>query len=270
MVSPQSPIIEFKLSPSYDKGHVLFWRLDPFYVVTGREEVTLEVSGAPDFSDIRTVIPTKLTDFFALDRTNAKQGHGKDTCYRLKIVSDGVTTYSKTLFFAAARYGRREYVIAREIQRKELLRARKFTGAEMYLMKRRVMGTASERRPDIDPVTGERLTNEAPSQATIYGEGYHAPLRLIVSFEETESVREASAAGLGLQTHVTQGLRAVGYPPVDTYDLLADPTTDQRYQVVRQQDYCIPGTDLVIVQLIDARLLAPTSELYKIEIPSLT
>lgn len=265
-----NPFTDVKLSPSFNKGHVVSWRLDPFYLINGEEQLELEVSGTPSFSDIRNTIPGSLTAFFITDDVNEKQGHGKDTYYRLKLTIGDTIVYSRTVSFVASRYGRREYVMAREMQRKELLRARKFTGGEVYLVKRRVIAKPVELGYDIDPITMQRLTNQNPTHATEYETGYHAPVKLYASFEDYVTTRDASPGGLGLQARVQQGFRAIGYPAIDTYDLIVDPTNDQRYQVTSQQEYFFPGTDLVVTQLIEAKLLAPTSDLYKIEIPRLS
>lgn len=261
-----SPITDLKLSPSFSQGHTLYWKLDPFYIVTGQEELELEVSGAPDFSEIRNTIPAILTDFFVVDKSNTKQAHGKDTFYRLKITIGPCVEYSKTVAFVSARYHRRDYVIAREIQRKELLRARKFTGAEMYLIKRKLLGKVEVCAPDIDPITELRITNESTSLTSGFRYGYFDPLRLYVSYEDYATSRESSQSGLGLQQRTTQAFRAVSFPAVDTFDILVDPTNDQRYEVTKQAEYVFPGTDLVVVQEITASLIPPTSEIYKLPI----
>lgn len=263
-----NPFTFVKLIPSYGYGHVIQWGIDPVFGESDPHIFTVQVSGTPDFSELLYEIAVNNA-FSALDDKNVKQSFTMDLFYRVKLdTGSNNTYYSKNVNFSGARYGRREYVQAREIIRKELLRMRKYTGGQAFLLKRKIHGIQLN-DPTVDPITGVPLTDQHTGQGSHFAVGYYTPLAFYVSFEDDQKSRKQGPEGLGLTDITQQNFRTIGFPIVETYDVIVEPLNDQRYLVKQKEEHYFPGTDLILVQILETQLIPNTDPVYKIEVPKI-
>jgi hypothetical protein len=263
-----NPFTSAKVAPAYTAGHFVYWSIDPTFNEEGPHNFTVEVSGTPDFSEIEYSIPAGNAFSITDPAIKFKQSFALDLFYRIKLTTgDDNTYFSPTVTFSVSSYNRREWVASREIVRKELLRIKKFTGRSMWLLKRKVYGKQLN-DPKIDPVTGVPLTNEAPDQGSRFVNGYYQPLGLYCSIEDVNSSRTNSQSGLGVEELIQQKFRTVGFPVIQTYDIIVDANNDERYNVKEVETFNFPSTDIMLVQLVTAQLIPNTSPVYKIDIPN--
>lgn len=264
------PFTYIKLIPSYGFGHKLYWNLDSTFVTSSEDEYYLLTAYTPDFSVVEEERYIGRNVFTATDDSKEKQTFRKVIYYRIKLVSQNGNTYiSNTLAFTDDKYSRREYVMAREILRKEILRAAKFTGSQMFLLKRRILGIEQKfnEAPDIDPITGIRLSLQSTSEGTRYEYGYFNPIPIVLSYEDMETERNKSRDGFGVLELAYQNFRAPGYPAIETFDIIVDAANDMRFMVKKQKDYTFPSTDLPIVQELQTQLIPNTDPIYKLKVP---
>ena len=262
------PFTGIKLIPSYGFGHVIQWSIDPVFNEANPHNFTVQASGTQDFSVIEYELPVGNA-FSALDNEKEKQAFTLDIFYRVKLTTgDNNTYFSQSQAFIGSRYGRREYVLAREIIRKELLRIRKYTGGQAFLLKRKIHGQ-QHYDAKIDPVTGMSLTDETTGHGSHFAIGYYDPLAFYTSFEDDSKNRRMSPDGLGLLDLTQQQFRTIGFPIIETYDVIVEPTNDQRYMVKQKEEHYFPGTDLILVQILETQLIPNTDPVYKIKVPSL-
>jgi hypothetical protein len=263
-----SPYYSVDLSPHYKQGHIISWQIDPVFSDSFPHNFTVQVAGTPDFSELLYELPAG-NSFFVVDNSHIKQSFTKDVYYRVKLETGDNNTYiSKTVAFTGERYDSRNYFKAREIVRKELLRMTKYTGHQAWLLKRKTYGAVDTSNPLLDPVSGVPLTDQTTSPGTQFNVGYYDPLAFWISYENGKAIRRQSSEGIGF-TDVRQfELRTVGFPSVETYDVIVEPINDERYYVKDKQEVLFPGTDLIVVQTLQVQLIPPSDPVYEIEVPA--
>lgn len=263
-----SPFTFLKLIPSYGFGHIVQWSIDPVFSGAEPHNFTLQASGSPDFSVIEYEIPVGNA-FSATDNLHIKQAFTLDIFYRVKLQDgDGNEYLSKNLAFTGGRYNRRDYVQAREIMRKELLRIRKYTGTHAFLLKRKIHGRQLTDDPTVDPITGVPLTDQTNGHGSHFPAGYYDPILFSVSVEDDKRMRRMPAEGVGLMDITHQSFRTIGFPIVETYDVIVEPTNDMRYLVKEKEEFYFPATDLILVQVLETQLIPNTDPVYKIAVPN--
>lgn len=262
-----NPFTSAKAAPAYETGHFVYWSIDPTFNEPDPHNFTVEVSGTPDFSVIEYTIEAGNSFSVTDPNIHFKQSLALDLFYRIKLTTPSNVYYSQTITFSVSNYNRREYVMAREIARKELLRIRKFTGRSMWLLKRKVFGKELTDN-SVDPITGVPLTNQLPNLASRMPDGYYNPLGFYCSIEELANTRKNSPDGLGFADVTQQKFRTVGFPVVQTYDIVVDANNDERYNVEEVESFLFPSTDLVIVQILTTKLIPNSDPIYKVAIPN--
>lgn len=259
------PFTSLSIQPNFVNGHAVTWSIDPTVPVSTQHTFIFQVSGSPMFEEILYEKDVGNT-FFAVDTSNIKQSQNADIYYRIKLLDlkDGTEYISDAIAFLPKKYDRRSYIYSREIARKEILRY-KILGSIGVLLKRKIYGAQSNE--DVDPISGIPLTDNATSQGTVFATGYYDPLIIMYSVEDTQQVRKLSQDGLGMLDSVTLTLRTVGFPIIETYDVLVDVLDDKRYLIREVNKLEYPSSNLTVIQTLQAQLIPPTDPVYKIKIP---
>jgi hypothetical protein len=243
---------------------MLQWAIDPTFPNCEPYSFTGQVSGTPTFEILEYELPAG-ENLVVRDKIYFKQNLASDLYYRVKLVTaDNKTYYSRSQLFGLEMYTRRTYMLGAEITRKELLRMRKFTGIEGYLLKRKVVGVSINSN-EVDPVSGVALADNTTNQGTNFVAGYYPPIGLYYSCEKANNTRKLSE--LGVNEIYVQELRTIGFPSIDTYDILVDSTNDTRWLIKERQAFTIPGTSLAVVQIMEAQAIPVTDPVYKITTP---
>lgn len=260
------PFTSLSILPNFDKGHVISWSIDPTIEISKSHTFKLQTSGSPMFEEI---IDEKDVGnvFFATDISNLKQSVNADIYYRVKLVDlkDNSEYFSDAIAFLPKKYDRRSYVCAREIARKEILRF-KIIGTVAALLKRKIYGV--HLNDDVDPISGIPLTDNTTSQGTSFETGYYDPLIMMVSIEDMQQVRKLSADGFGILDATTASMRTVGFPIIETYDIIVDILDDRRYVIKEVEKIDYPSSNITVIQILKVQLLPPTDPVYKIKIPN--
>lgn len=263
-----NPFTSFNIYPDFLQGHVLQWVLDPVFIEDEPHIFTVEISGTPTFELIDYTLPAG-ENVVIRDKTNTKQDHSANKYYRVKLTTGADKTYySPLILFGIDKYTRRQYVIASEIVRKELLRMRKFTGSKGWLLKRKVVGTPMKQLLEVDPVSGVALTDNTSHQGTSLEGGYYPPIGFYFSTERTAQARKLSE--FGMTEIYSNSFRTVGFPSIDSYDIIVDSDTDDRWIIKDLQPFPFPGTDIIVVQTMEVQLIPNTDPVYKIATPKIT
>lgn len=259
------PFTSLTIHPNFNSGHTISWTIDPTIDISKYHTFKLQASGSPMFEEL--LFENDVGNvFFAVDSSNLKQSNNADLYYRINLVDlkSNTSYYSDAIAFHPKKYDRRSFVYAREIARKEILRF-KIIGTVAALLKRKIYGT--HLNDAIDPISGVPLTDNSSSQGTSFETGYYDPLIIMISMEDGQQVRRLAQDGFGVLDATTVTFRTVGFPIIETYDIIVDILDDHRYIVkdIEKLDY--PSSNITIVQTIKAQLLPPTDPVYKIDIP---
>jgi len=258
------PFTFLSITPNYVSGHFVEWQLDHLFSDDEPHEFTVEVSEDSNFSEITYALPTVINTYFAVDNTHTKQASTIDFFYRIKLKTPKKIYYSNALSLASGSDTRRNYLLAAEMVRKELLRLRKYTGHAVYLLKRKNFG--KKVKESLDPISGIVITNNVSDFGTSFEGGYYAPLKTLMSYEIVKQDRKLSEQGLGTVESSTIVVRMAGFPIANPEDLLVDSGDFTRYRIMDQQIKRLPGTSLCICQKLTIETL-PTSDIsYKIPV----
>lgn len=259
------PFTSLTILPNYANGHVVTWAIDPTIQISPNHTFIFQTAGSPMFEEILAEKDVGNV-FFAVDDSNLKQSSNSDIYYRVKLVDlkDNTEYCSDAIAFQPKKYDRRSYLYSREIARKEILRF-KLIGSVGAVLKRKIYGT--HLAEDVDPISGIPLTDNATSQGTLFETGYYDPLLIMMSIEDSQQVRKLSQDGMGVLDSTTSTLRTVGFPIIETYDVIVDVLSDKRYIVKDMEKMEYPSSNLTIVQTLRVQLLPPTDPVYKIKIP---
>ncbi len=258
------PFIEYGLHPGYSTGRVIYWKLDPFFKDELPYNFTIQSSEDPKFSEVHTSIPVG-DNFYGVDSTNTVQAIPQSYIYRVKLETGSGVYYSPNFFIDKIKGEMRKYLYAAEIVRKELLRIRQYTGSGVsYLLKRKNYAKISEE--DVDPISGVVLTDNKNSFGTGFQGGYYPPLKVMFSREDSKDQMQLSQGGDGITQEKTLTARFVGFPLISTRDVLAL-SNGERYNLVESGQSYYPGTNIIVIQQCQAKLIPPTDPVYSIEVP---
>ena len=175
-------------------------------------------------------ISPELVNVVAWKEPGRRHLYGKSDILYFRVV---LHTRNGTYFSHPVQpYGdlsRREFLLAREIMRREALRARVLAGVECDVYIRSVFGPQCTHC--IDPVTGSvRDTHCKWCFGTGRYPAYFGPHKMMISFSpDTTHNKESSNDG----THETRTFEAlaIGNPILKKHDVVVDPRQDKRYVI---------------------------------------
>ena len=180
----------------------------------------------------------------------------RNTYYRIRIKVDGEWMYS-TPEQALGEWSRSDYILAREICRKEYLLMRK-AGEEGLLLKRREWGPrCSCVDADTKEIPDARCTK---CLGTGIRGGYYAGIPLpVLGTEPSGSVRSLGEAGLAHGEE--RSVRAVAYPLIVTDDVWVGRRSDERWRI-RAIKTVAEVRRIPLVQMLQLQLLPQSDLMY--------
>lgn len=215
-------------------------------------------------SDWQTVGHTS-DSFFFIDPTPRHDTIASDPVYRI-ILNTQCGEYIGAPLSSSRYMNNRQWKLASEIIRKELLRHSSFASKEGYLLFRKRFGLKCAQCTD--KYTGEILK---PDCISCYGTGisggYHPPMP--AQFADMDLIQKrfyispsGDQSGLGTVISPTTKARFVGYPSIRSYDVWIDKNSDDRYYIHTVADAARVGNS-VVVQIAELRLAHPNDIIHK-------
>lgn len=223
------PFTKVSVLPSYAEGFTFTWTVSQGFKDPLPWRFTIEQG--PMNEGPWTAISPVLTNVFAFIEQNNKRVLTKDLVlfFRVKLVTPNKTYYSEVI----TPYGdleRREYLIVRDIMRREILQQRTLSGKIIDLWCLNIYGQKCQYC--VDPITGDcTTTNCKYCLGTGHLPPYHGPYALWATFSPTSRNIEVKPDGTGLQQVYSWQVRAVGFPYAKDHDILVDTSIDKRYIV---------------------------------------
>lgn len=224
----ESPIAAFRITPNYLGGFLYSWEIggsfdDPppwsFIVQRGPTQ-------EGPWEDVSPVLKNVL----AWRDEGGKYLYGKNNVLYFRIVIR--TSRRQYASHPIQPYGdlpRREYLLAREIMRREALRARVLAGVECDLYIRSTFGPKCTFC--IDPVTGDvRDANCKKCFGTGRYPAYFGPHRMMLSFSPDVAHHKDNATD-GTHEKRTFEALAIGNPVLKKGDVIVDTARDKRYVI---------------------------------------
>lgn len=227
-------------------------------------QLQASMSGGPTSADWVNVGTPVINGIMAVDDQQRLYGKRLLTHYRVLLTTPGGTVYASS---AAPVYGeldQQDWVLAREILRKEELRHKRVSRAG-YLVKRMRYGVRCGLCTD--SLTDECMDGNCPEcNGTGFQVGYHAPIPMQRWDLDPETITEDLDHSMrGTVRDDMVKARLTGCIQVNKYDLWVDGKNDQRW-VVHKVEHKAEIRGVPIVVEVTLRLEPYTSPVYLIEV----
>jgi hypothetical protein len=158
--------------------------------------------------------------------------------------------------------GRREYLLVRDIMRREVLQQDTLAGVQGRLWIRSVSGGRCT--SCVDPITGDTVSSNCKDcLGTGRMPAYHGPYTVWMTFSPTNRDTEQKPDGTGTQQIYVWNIRLVGFPYAKDQDIAIDIATDKRY-VIDGVQHLTEIRRIPVVQNLRARELPTSDPAYKL------
>ena len=249
-------------TPAIRGGTLVTYWLNEKTDAEGPYQFYLEWAEHPDDAFIEVAGPTTggtLTD--ATARRYSKLQH---SVYRIRLDAANGTYYSDEVY-ATGNLNRHDFLIAREIVRREYLALTKYTGTQGSYLARMQWGALCNYCSDFD--------TDAPTDAhcpTCYGTGfiggYHNASTLWFG-EDRLSVRTQRKDRVGTISDHKQMVRAVVSPFLTAKDIWVNTDTGERWSIEGKREL-VAFRGKALVHSVEIRLIEPGNVAYDIPLVS--
>lgn len=245
----------FEVLPSYVHGFEFVWEVTPGFTAPAPWSFT--VMQAPTPQGPWTAISPLLSGVRRWHDDRKRIVPKSDTLWFMCKLTHGDRTRESAAVAPYAVLGRREFLIAREIMRKEVLHAR--TGAGVQILIYVVATSGPKCTVCLDPITGQVRDPACPScHGTGRAEAYYGPYKAWTLITPRARTAGHQEGGMGVEEPSQFEMRMIASLPLKKNDIIGDPVTGRMYYVDASQNVAemqrVPLVQNVYV------LEAPTSD----------
>jgi len=223
-----TPFYAFRISPSYLGGFLYSWEISGGFNDPAPWIFTIQYGPSND-GPWKDVSP-KLVNVIAWKDQGRKFLGGKSNVLYFRVVlrtSKG--TYFSNVMQPYGDLSRRDFLLAREIIRRESLRARVLAGVECDVYIRSTFGPKCPHC--LDPVTGDVRDSHCPKcLGTGRCPAYFGPHKMMMSFSPDLSHHKSNSEDGTHETRTFEAM-AIGNPVLKHGDVIVDTRQDKRYVI---------------------------------------
>ena len=247
--------------PAFSREILVEWELeDEAQVDPGPYFFTVERSASPE-GPWDCLTPKPLVDaMHFVDKLTPLLSKENFLFYRVTAtLPSGKTIVSpaKDLF---RNLERPQWLVWREITRKEILRLKKFVGIRAAVLKKKRFGEPCEECTD--PVTGTVTDSQCRECfGTRYQGGFYPPIEAWIESSPVPDAKGLGGHGWMTEDYVGQ-LRMVSYPLVSREDIVVELESNRRFRVLQIDP--IELRTVPVVQLVSARMISRSDVEYRI------
>jgi hypothetical protein len=240
---------------------VIEWKLNKcFPIPAGTPEFYIEFArSAGEWTRLNPDDPEVNICVF-VDPEARRCGYDNNAYYRV-VMSVGGNEYHSKPEPTLGVWNRRDWLIARDVVRKEYLRLKRYVAAPGWLLRKREHGIPCTECLDYD--TEETVSSKCTK---CYGTGilggYYDAIPYYVDLSGTASKRDVQIP-FGEIDNRRRSARGVAYPMILTYDLWIDADKNKRY-VIRQVDTAVELKGKPLVYILELRELPANALEYSI------
>lgn len=220
----------FQVLPSYYSGHLFVWSVAPAF--TDPLPWSFIIQCSPDGLGTWENFLGPFENIFQYHDRNKplKYDKGIDPFYRVVMTTGTGRSYESAIKGTYGDLPRRDYLIAKEMMRREQLMMIKSSGVEVGIWK--MIKTGIRCAHCTDEVTGIRTSTKCPyCLGSEYEGGYTGPYGAWAKFSERKSDRKFDAGGYGVTEPGMFMVTLLGHPFLNDGDVLVDKKSDRRYSV---------------------------------------
>ena len=244
----------------------VWWQIEPTFNDPGPRVFQLQFgnTGLRDANDWRNVGGPVVDGYVAFD--DAWRNFSSDllTHYRVTLTT-GTDIYVSQAVSCFGELAERDWVLAREVIRKEQLR-HKYVSVSGYLLKPYRFGRPCKRCRD--ELTGEVLDSNCPvCNGTSFEVGYHPPLAMQCWDLSTQTIAEHQDDQLKGTTREEAEVtaRVIGFPTINRNDIWVNGSSDERW-LVHKIEVAAAMRGVPLIYNIQMGLIPFSSPIYAIEI----
>lgn len=223
-----SPFYAFRISPNYLGGFLYSWEISGGFNDPAPWTFIIQ-KGSTAEGPWETISP-EVVNAIAWRDSGGKHLYGKaNVLYFRAVMRTPRGMYISPVIQPYGDLSRRDYLLAREIIRREALRARVLSGRECDLYIRSTFGPKCTFC--IDPVTGDvRDSHCKKCLGTGRYPAYFGPHRMMLSFSPDVSHHKINSNDGTHETRTFEA-QAIGNPVMKKGDVIVDLSQDKRYVV---------------------------------------
>ncbi len=246
------------VTPHILGGSSVTWELDDKIDVEGPYAFYLEWAEHPDAEWVEVAGPA--ADSILVDTEQRRFSKLPHSVYRVRLETPTGLLYSDVNPLMGS-WNRHDFLIAREVIRREYLALKRYTGTRGRYLARKQWGEVCTECTDYD--TGQVTDAHCP---TCFGTGivggYHAASDLWLG-EDLKADREKREDGVGMVANIAQMARAVACPFLTSEDVWISLATDERW-AIQQKRKLVMLRGKPLVWNVELRLVPPSDVIYTI------
>jgi len=220
-------ITRLHVFPDYSDGFVFSWEINGSFNVRPPWIFHVEESSSPagPWEDISGPVVDR---FYFKDKRHGLINKSAVLYFRV-VLNVGDETYFSSVLQPYGDLGKKDFLIAREVMRREVLHMKGMAGTAGRLFIRNTFGPSCTKC--VDPITHEIRDSDCPvCMGTRKLNPYSGPFDAWMSFSQ-DANHEMQDDGLGTFEHKVFEVRLVANPVVKKNDIIVDTATDKRYYV---------------------------------------
>lgn len=172
---------------------------------------------------------TPITDLVYVDTQKRRFNYRREASYRV-IADDGSTEHASLPSTLDGVWNKHDWLIGRDIIRKEYLRLQRYVGTPGWLMKRRISGVKCDqcRDFDTDMVTSSVCPN---CMGTGYQNAFYNAIPFYMDFTTSQKDIDYGNGYTAEPMGHVRNVRAVAYPKVEAHDVWIAAQTGEKYLI---------------------------------------
>ena len=220
------PIARVRVLPDYGRGFAFTWEVAGGFNDPGPWQFIVQMAPSPE-GDWRDISPI-LTNVYAWRSTGPFRINKEFVLYFRVLMRTGNTIYPSLPVTPYGDLDRREFLIGKDVMRREVLHSKNLAGVEVDLWSVSTWGPRCDCK---DPVTGHvRDSNCKWCLGTGRYPAYFGPQKMMLSFSTDAAHSKVNSNDGTHETRTFEAL-AIGNPVLKKGDVVVDVGQDKRYVV---------------------------------------
>ena len=221
------PIAALEILPYHGQGFVFNWELNDSFSAPGPFAFRIQMAPTPT-GPWETISEPVIDSYYWADE---RKPVGKTAArnYRVTMVDADGVQYASEPVLPAGDLDLREFLIAREILRKEELNARMMAGVRGQVWIAAEYGTKCPKC--LDPITGHvRNSHCSKCHGTGFYPSHYGPFTMWLSFSQNQNGMTHDEVG-GTKDDKQFSVRAIGTPRLKKNDVIRDTRTGKMFYI---------------------------------------
>lgn len=227
--STDTVITAVHIRPSYSGGFLFAWEIAGDFNAKAPWKFYVQEAQSPtgEWKDISTELENK---FIWQEDKRPRINKSVVLYFRIKLIADRKTYYSD-VYTPYGDLTKKEFLIAKDIMRREILHASKMAGVETQVYINSNWGPRCQEC--LDPITGMVRDGHCKyCLGTGRDPAYHGPYNMWAVFSgDTNHTYQEGQGGIGNVEPKSFQVRVIGSPVLKKNDVVIDSRTDKRYYI---------------------------------------